>query len=306
MAGFSIQDAAFTGFRLVREHPGAVVVWAALQFAASLVLFGGVFALAAPDLAQLMSLSMVAKPDPGVVIPLLQHLAPVFLMSLALSVVFNAVINAAMNRAILQPEAARFGFVRLGMDEARQLGLICLQLLVLAGVYIALVVVAGIVLALFTVAFKAAAFAVGILVFGAVLCAMAALLVRLSLAGPLTFDSGRVNLFGSWTLTRGRFWPLLGTYCLVGALVLVIYLLSLLVILAVAAVLTGLTVQSGGIHPKAFTLAAYLAPTMLVQTVLQAALMALLLPVALTPPAAIYRVLAPGYARGRSAADAGS
>lgn len=40
------------------------------------------------------------------------------------------------------------------------------------------------------------------------------LAVRLSLASPLTFDTRRVRVFGSFALTRGRFWSLLGAYLL--------------------------------------------------------------------------------------------
>ena len=37
MQGFSISEAAFTGFRIVRERPRAVVFWALIQLAVSVV-----------------------------------------------------------------------------------------------------------------------------------------------------------------------------------------------------------------------------------------------------------------------------
>ncbi|MEI9891311.1 MAG: hypothetical protein WDN45_12940 [Caulobacteraceae bacterium] len=81
---------------------------------------------------------------------------------------------------------------------------------------------------------------IGLLIGIAVCCAAIYGFVRLSLASPLTFDTRKVDLFGSWALTRGRFWKMLGTYLLVVGLALVIGLLVMIITIAVAAVLGGL------------------------------------------------------------------
>ena len=49
----------------------------------------------------------------------------------------QAILGAAMNRAVLRPSEERLGFMRLGADELRQLGLGCLMLVVFAAALVA-------------------------------------------------------------------------------------------------------------------------------------------------------------------------
>jgi hypothetical protein len=83
---------------------------------------------------------------------------------------------------------------------------------------------------------------------------MLMLAVRLSLAPPLTFATGRIDLFGSWALTRGRAGRILGAYALTLALVALVYFLSALVVAAVGAVLAGGDLQTVDKTPDATSL----------------------------------------------------
>ena len=294
MAEFSIQDAAFTGFRVVREHPRAVIVWAVLQLAVSIVLIGCVVGLAGADFGLLLQFSLVNPPDAAKMLTLFRRLAPVVLLVFVISLAFNALFNAALYRAVLRPDQSRYGFVRLGADELRQFGLQILQWLVFMAAYIALVILASLVVAAISLVEKSAILSLVAVALTGVAAVLIYLSVRLSLAGPQTFDTGRISLFGSWSLTRRRFWPLFGTYSLLAALAAVIYLLSLLVIMAVVAVLSGGHPAASVVQAKPLGLSTYLSLATIVQTILQAGLLALLLPVVVTPPAAIYRNLVAG------------
>jgi len=298
MAEFSMQDAAFTGFRVVREHPKALAFWALAALAASLV-FGTVFvSMAGPALTTLQAINSQPSRDPTQVLALFGQLAPAYGLFFGAAIAFNSFLYAAMNRAVFRPTDDRFGYFRAGADELRQFGLQLLAFVMFVGVYLVLMVVMVLLAILFALASKAAA-GIGVaLGVAAVLCALVFLAVRFSLASALTFDGGRVNLFGSWTLTRGRFWPLFGTYLLAFALAVVVYMLSLLVIFAAAAMVSGGNPMTTMFNADMTSLAAYFSPTRIVQMVLGAGVSALIWPLMLTPAAAIYRCLVPAAAAG--------
>ncbi len=291
MAEFSMQDAAFTGFRVVREHPRALAIWSLYALTLSLA-FGAVFVtFMGADFARLMAMSAHPTQDPEAVVALFGRLAPGYAIFAAIGILSNAIFGAAMIRAVMRPSEGRFGYLRVGRDELRQLLLGLLTLAVFLGAYLGLVIVMGIVggvLALVAKTGQAALVAVTLIVLAG---GMIALAVRLSLAPAATFDTGRIDLAGAWALTRGRFWPLFATYLLTVALVAVVYLLSLLVIFALTTVLHGGNAASALTSSDAVTLKAYFAPARLVESVLMAGVSALVWPVMFTPPAAVYRSL---------------
>ena len=65
MADFSIQDTAFTGFGVVRQHPRALLAWWLFALVFSAGLSAGFVGLAGPDLANLMVLNAQRPSDPN-------------------------------------------------------------------------------------------------------------------------------------------------------------------------------------------------------------------------------------------------
>ena len=232
-----------------------------------------------------------AARDPTTVIALFSHLLPGYLVVLGVALVSNAIFGAAMIRAILHPTEEGLGFLRVGVDELRQLGLGLLTFAVFFGANVALLTVLGLIVAAIGGALNVTAGSAAMLMILGLICGTSYLAVRFSLAPALTFDSGRIDLLGSWSLTRGRFWPLLGAYGLTLALIMVIYLLSQLIILAFGAVLNGGDITAAATPPDMSSLAAYFTPWRLAQTAMTAGVSALVWPVLFTPPTAIYGLL---------------
>lgn len=298
MADFSIQDVAFTGFGVVRQHPRALLAWWLYALVFALLLGLVIVGLAGPDFAKLVAVGAQRPSDPALVLGLMSRLAPAYLAMLVLALASNAILAAAMNRAVLRPDDDRFGYLRVGADELRQLGLVLLTFLVFMGVYFGVAIVVGVIGGLVMAVTKASPALLLILLFLCLMGVLVFLAVRLSLASALTFDTRRINLFGSWSLTRGRSWRLFGTYLLVFALVMVVYVLSLLLIFAVGAILNGGDPAALWKSPDTFSLKSYFTAPRLVQTVLNAGLSALIWPLVFTPPVAIYRTLSPASATG--------
>ncbi|HEY3799001.1 MAG TPA: hypothetical protein VGL58_11660 [Caulobacteraceae bacterium] len=302
MAGFSAADAALTGFRIVWEKPAAVAVWAVAQFAMTLGLSLFIAVTAGPAFDRMMQMGFsLNAADMEQVIDLGRQLAPTYVAVLSALLVFYAVLWGAMNRAVLRPGASAFGYLRLSADELRQLGL----LLVLAGLAFGLYV-----------AVSFAAFAVGAvlesLMGPAGLSLMLALWivgeaaafiffgVRLSLVSAQTFSTRHIDLAGAWRLTRGRFWPLLGTYAVAFALVLVVIALSWAIAIAAAAILGGGVGALGGLFQGGVgTMAMILSPGRLAYVAVSSVGSALGFPVTMAPPAAVYRALDSGRAGSR-------
>ena len=290
MAEFNVQDVAFTGFVLVRRHPRAIAAWAVYALLVSFVFGLVVVGLMGPDVARLMEMGTQASVDPDRIWPILARLAPGYFVMVVFALTFNAILGAAMIRAVLRPLDDRLGFLRLGPDELRQLGLGLVTFVAFLGVYFAAVTVLALAAAVAgAVLGKAGAGTIAIVGGVGVVGGMIYIAVRLSLAPALTFDLERITLLGSWSLTRGIFVRLFATYLLTFVLIVIIYLLSGLVMLAIMTLVVG-----GGPAPapeSAFTLAGFLSPRMLVQSVLSAIVSALVWPVLFTPPVAAYRTV---------------
>jgi hypothetical protein len=339
MANISVIDAAFTGLRVVRRNPGAVIAWAILHLLSvafvtwlAVVKFHDLFAsIQAMPHVQAQTDPTAAQAQLHQMLPVLHQILPLYGYLLPFGLVLAAIFISAMNRAVLRPRDSALGFLRLGLDEIRQLVLMIAFVVVQILVEIVLVVLAFI--AAFvakTVMHSAAPGASAHLsmVIGVVVFCVGLILfeVKMSLASAQTFATRQINVFGSWSLTNGQFLPMIATYILAFILYIIVAII-LAIIMAVVGMLTaGLggmghagvahvasfhmgAFHMAGLHtvtmtsnvpPSVFTpkglpdwhaLAQFLTPAVVIQLVLNSVLIAILLPILLTPPAAIYKAL---------------
>ncbi len=238
---FSATEAAFSGFRLIVGRPLAVLGWSAAAFLLGLVITVGPAVIAGGDFARLSAGNAEALGDIDWRAVGLAYAA----MMLA-GLIGGAVLYTAIYRAVLRPEQSRFGYLRLGGDELRMIGLFVLLFLILA----AAIFLAGLAITVPVGMLAAAAgggsrSAVGIGVLSVLLIlpimfVLAAWLgVRLSLAGPMTLDTHKIQLSAAWRLTRGHFWPLFGAYALSWVFLIVIWAVTMPVSMGLAAAVSG-------------------------------------------------------------------
>lgn len=197
-------------FGVFREHFTAVAIWGGIYLACNLAMvlaMQPLFGVATdPALAQ----------DPAAAF---NAMGPVWLLTFLLGIV-GVVLYTASIRSVLRPETGGIAFLRLGMDELRTLGL--LVLFAIAGFVLAFG--ASLVIGLFigvvadgseSVALIAIlSLIVGLIVFGAVIF----LVVRFSLAFPLTLHRGAFAIGEAWRLSRGHFWKLFGAALVVSVI----------------------------------------------------------------------------------------
>jgi hypothetical protein len=159
-------------------------------------------------------------------------------------------------------------------------------------------IVATVVLGVLGLAFGGSAIAVALaaaILLPAAICGAIFVGVRFSLAVPMTFATGRIDVFGSWRLTQGRFWPLLGTYFLAVVLSLVVGALTLVIAALIVGIIGGGFNGIATLMQSDFTsVQSVLTPAQLVYLAITSIGAALSAPITMCPPAAIYRSLTGG------------
>jgi hypothetical protein len=299
MSQFSPSDVALEGFRLTRERPLPVLIWAVLRLAYGLgtlfLLFGGA---AGPAFTKMLDLSKAQpQPDPAVMLPLMAQIAPMLALMVVVSLLFYAVIYTAVLRAILRPTDRAFFYLRLSIDEVRQFGLA----VIIFAVFLVYVFVLEIISAVLIAASKSlgqASLLAQILVILALIVAFVYPAVRLSLAPAMTFAEGRITLFRSLPVTKQQFWPMMGTYVLAMILTLVVSLLAavmfVFVVGAIGAAQGGLSnvpALFGVMQPDDMSLKAFLTPMGIAKLVFNALLSTLVYVILFAPAGAIFREL---------------
>lgn len=295
MASFSPSEVALTGFGVVRKNPQAVLIWALLLAIFQLGLTYPMVSLYGPQIMELQAFKPTgSSADSAHIMQVFMKLAPFYALAFVLTPLYLGVIGALMNRVVLRPKDSAFGFLRFGADEFRQVGLTLFALAVAIGGYIAFAIVAIVIVLIGALLSKAVGeFGGGLFMFlgiAAEIIFSIIVLLRLSLASALTFDKQKVDLFGSWALTKGRAWSILGAHFLA----LIIYL-AVLALCGVA--IFGVMAAIGGgdlmqmFRPDMSSAPAYFTPARFAQILLGAPLSAMALPIIYTVSPAIYQAL---------------
>jgi hypothetical protein len=292
MAGFSPSDAALEGFRLTRENPKAFGIWAAASLLVN-VLSGVIDAFMPANVKR--GLETISANDVMTGPQLLDALiltAPVILLGMA---VLN-VMAAAVYRLIFRHDDTRFGYLRLGADELRLMGLTLIYIVLFIALVVAVGMVSGIVVALAGLVSPAAQSFLGWLSIPVSFGVIIYVLVRLSLAPVATFAERRLAIFESWRLTRGQFWRLFGAYVLAIACVAVMGILVFVVFtgaVGVVVLLTGGQLSDVGsiMNPKDPTLRSYLNIGLIASMIVSSIFGALWNAVIAAPGAVAYQAL---------------
>lgn len=199
-------------FRLLRQHPLSVLVWAILYLV-------GVFTIGLLRI-------LVAPADPHAIAGAIGA----GLLSQGLAIALVAVLVTAATRATLHPYKRGACYLRLGASEARVFAL--LAMLTIASIILAflLMLANGFLLSLLGLVLPAAA--TGWAAAALRLIALAVLIVlhvRLSIALPLTYLYEAITVDEAWTQSRGHFWSIFGAFAAL-ALLLTLAGLALLAV----------------------------------------------------------------------------
>ncbi|WP_395614201.1 hypothetical protein [Allosphingosinicella sp.] len=203
------------GFRLIRERPGAMLIWTLVQLIVAVAT-----SFATTWIVQASFYAALSGED----VQSLQLTAALQFILLGLGgLVVSTILYAAVQRAILRPDEGGPGWLRLGMDEVR------LFLLLLLCLFIFLLALLAVGLFLGAILYRASPGAavaaiyivggIGGLLFG----------TKISLIFPLTLKKGAFAIGEGTSLSRGRFWTLLGTYLIIFLILLVLGILNVAV-----------------------------------------------------------------------------
>lgn len=252
MATFSVSAALGSGFRLIVRRPVSLLAWG-LAFH---ILVGVpvilLFTWAAPDFFNLFHSAMdraAQDPEhpfnPALMMPLQGKLMLLQPLLMLVTMLAGAILTGAVFRAVLEPRNRGFFGLRLGAQELwlALLGVVFAILMVLVMLAIALVCgILGVALSAALAAAHASQVWTGVA--WIVVCAIGVVvmlwvLLRLSMAFPMTFAEREFRLFESWRLTKGHTWSLFFL-----ALLLFIVLALIVVVIDLALVAT----VFGGLH----------------------------------------------------------
>jgi len=242
MGRFSVSGAATSGFGVIGREPLAVLTWGLVILLVLVLPYLGLVWAVVPDFVEFFKTAAATGPspdaDPAMMTRMMQLQSKMMLVNLVYwlgGTLVKAVMAAAVFRIVLEPDQKGFAFLKLGAQEL-WLALVFLVIGVLA--YLACVAGMIIVAILAGLAYLAGAASspeagVAACVLAAVLGGIAAggaliwAMLRLSMAGPMSFAERKFLLFESWTFTRGQAGSLLGMVLLLGlilvALEIVIY-----------------------------------------------------------------------------------
>ncbi|MBI5942248.1 MAG: hypothetical protein HY859_17710 [Caulobacterales bacterium] len=279
-------DTAFEGFRIIRDRPGLILAWTGFYL---LSLLAMIVILLVPNIGTLATVEATGvQRGYG---EILARYGPSALLVVPLAMAMLIMLVTAVYRTVLNPEDKGFAHLKVSADELRMFLVSLLVIFIFAlasGLYGTAVVLAanasGEMQGLVT---KAGS------VGGAVLLCW--LMVRLALAGVMTFAEHHFRLGAAWRLTKGQFWRLLLTLGLTILYVVLIVIVALTLGLVLAKVTGGLSLMgqlaSHDLTHLTLGLGLAIVGELLLQLGLQALLIVLVFVIFYAPPAAAYRRL---------------
>ncbi len=286
-------DFAFEGFRIVREKPKLILFWGLV-----LLIGGGLMqlllvAIAGPDMDRFQAL-MQAQ-DPNAITNFMQRASPAvttaFLAMLPIELLMGAVLSCAVFRAVWGEKDDRFGYLRFGADEWRQIAVLVLLMCLCFAMVLAVTVVAAVLGSMVGNNAGAVFAALAILVFGILFVLF--VLLRLSLCAVQSFDRKTIDIFGSWKLTAKHTWALLGGYLVAGIMAVLVYTLCAGIFGALIVIVNAGQLSSVEHAPDMTSLQAYLTPKTIASIVFVNLVIApLITALRIGAQAAAYRTLA--------------
>jgi hypothetical protein len=234
MAHLSVGDAAGAGFKLIGGKPLSVFAWGLFAIVLGVL---PVMAMMGTSMTPLMDMmrDMKLHPETPPSQAQMMHMYGNMmfvnpLMRLA-SMVIKTMLAAAVFRAVLEPKKNAFAYLRLSMQEVWILLVSIVEtIMIVVGAAVALLVCGLIVGVVASSATKMAAGLTGVVL--AVICVVALIwvLLRLSMATPMSFEERGFRLFESWKITRGHAFGLFLLALLIGVILLLLELAALVVI----------------------------------------------------------------------------
>lgn len=246
MAGFSIDAALKSGFRLARREWKAVLVWG---FGYMLVILAVQLLSIGPALPEYLQ-TMMEDPEAAAAVVEEGAQTGYFVFAVAaivvLSVAAAAVFYGAVARAMLRPEERGFFYLRLSRREL-WLGLTSLALG--AGAVVAVLLLTAVVV--FLAGMVGGGDGPGLVLWGLLLGLPASvgflyLAMRFSTAWVQAFAEERFVLLDAWRLTRGQGWRLVLMALALVFLVMIICAVVMIPAFIVAGILLGVAGLSGG------------------------------------------------------------
>lgn len=191
-------------FRLLRQHPLSVLVWA-------IVYLVGIFAIGLARIA----LGLAAGQGPVATL-----LLGIFIQGLTIAVV--ALLITAATRATLHPYKRGAFYLRLGGNELRVFALLAMLTIATAVASFLLMLLNGFVLSLvgWLVPDSTARAWIAVALLAAEIGGMVFVQVRLSIALPLTYLYEVITVDEAWAQSRGHFWSIFGAFLGIGLLLL--------------------------------------------------------------------------------------
>jgi len=286
-------DFAFEGFRIIRERPKLIVFWGLVLLVGGGLMQLLLVAIAGPDLERFQAL--LQAQDAAAMANFMERgsstLSVAGIAMLPIELVMNAVLSCAVYRAVWGEKDDRFGYLRFGSDEWRQIAVLVLLMLICFAMVFAITLVATLVASLFGTTAGAAFAVLAIFVFGMLFLLF--VLLRLSLCGVQSFDRKAVDIFGSWKLTAKHGWALLGGYLVAGIMALLVATLCGGILGALETIANAGRISVVEHSPDMTSLHAYLTPKTIIGLVFVNLLVApLITALRMGAQAAAYRTLA--------------